>query len=580
MFIQKLDIQHFGKYNKQKIELQKGMNVIYGPNEAGKTTIKDFITGMLYGVERQRGIAAKTDEYTRREPLDGSGYSGSMELEKDGCVYVVDRIFQKNQKTVEVYQRDTRRKLSLEEDKSLQGTLIDLDKNGYINTLCISGSGAAYKSELQEEFRKYLMNVNETHTGNLDLKDAYGYLNQQKKALNRKGLERELTLLGNKMEVLHLEDDLAVINTKRQEFEQQLLQVTKRNEGENLKAEKKKELNSGQAENAGQTKGTKQTEKSEQREESKWSRLRLTEQQKQQMDPQLKQIFNFIKGLFAFGLFAIVLLLIYILPVSAHYKLWLCVIAVAVILYVWIRTEIKRYKQRRERADSVPHKRQESVKAADCTGDGVILSEKTKEKDLKEQLDIIEISHQLSDLQVQENDLLRKNAQQQELVVRYAQVKEDLRQAEQKAEAIDFAIHTIQGLAENIYDQYAPDLSRRVSDMVSRMTMGQYTDVRLDEKLNIQVRKAGRYLGAEFLSTGTLEQIYLAVRLAVAEEMGHGNMPLLLDDIFGAYDDARLEMALQCIAGYDAEQVILFTANDRLADALDQTDIEYNYIEI
>lgn len=580
MYIQKLDIQHFGKYNKRKIELQKGMNVIYGPNEAGKTTIKDFITGMLYGIERQRGIAAKTDEYTRREPLDGSGYSGSMELEKDGCVYVVDRTFRKNQKTVEVYQQDTGRKLSLEEDKSLQGTLIDLDKNGYINTLCISSSGAAYKSELQEEFRKYLMNVNETHTGNLDLKDAYGYLNQQKKALNRKGLERELTLLGNKMEVLHLEDDLAVINTKRQEFEQQLLQVTKRNEEENLKAEKKKELNSGQAENAEQTKGTKQTGKSEQREESKWSRLRLTEQQKQQMDPQLKQILNFIKVLFAFGLFAIVLLLIYILPVSTHYKLWLCVIAVAVILYVWIRTEIKRYKQRRERADSVPHKRQESVKAADCTEDGVILSEKTKEKDLKEQLNIIEISHQLSDLQVQENDLLRKNAQQQELVMRYAQVKEDLRQAEQKAEAIDFAIHTIQGLAENIYDQYAPDLSRRVSDMVSRMTMGQYTDVRLDEKLNIQVRKAGRYLGAEFLSTGTLEQIYLAVRLAVAEEMGHGNMPLLLDDIFGAYDDARLEMALQCIAGYDAEQVILFTANDRLADALDQTDIEYNYIEI
>ena len=80
MYIQKLDIQHFGKYNKQKLDLQKGINVIYGPNEAGKTTIKDFIIGMFYGVERQRGLAAKTDEYTRREPIDGSGYSGSMEL--------------------------------------------------------------------------------------------------------------------------------------------------------------------------------------------------------------------------------------------------------------------------------------------------------------------------------------------------------------------------------------------------------------------------------------------------------------------------------------------------------------------
>lgn len=116
--------------------------------------------------------------------------------------------------------------------------------------------------------------------------------------------------------------------------------------------------------------------------------------------------------------------------------------------------------------------------------------------------------------------------------------------------------------------------------MVSRITEGAYTDVKLDEQLNIKVRKDGKYLGAEFLSTGTLEQIYLAVRLAVAEEMSHAGMPLLLDDIFGAYDDERLEMVLQCLAEYKAEQVIIFTASDRLADALDRTDMDYNYVEI
>ena len=56
-------------------------------------------------------------------------------------------------------------------------------------------------------------------------------------------------------------------------------------------------------------------------------------------------------------------------------------------------------------------------------------------------------------------------------------------------------------------------------------------------------------------------------------------MPLLLDDIFGAYDDERLVAVLQCLATYPAEQVIIFTAGDRLADALDRTDIDYNYIE-
>ena len=90
----------------------------------------------------------------------------------------------------------------------LQGILTDLDKNGYTNTLCISGQGAAYKQELQEEFRHYLMNVKETHTGNLNLKDAYACLQEQRKALNRKGLENELQSVSHRMEELSLEAEL------------------------------------------------------------------------------------------------------------------------------------------------------------------------------------------------------------------------------------------------------------------------------------------------------------------------------------------------------------------------------------
>ena len=171
------------------MELHKGINLIYGPNEAGKTTIKDFVIGMFYGIERQRGIAARTDEYIRREPLEGGDYSGSMELEQEGKVYLIDRIFRKDQRSVRVFQQETGREISLGDSQSLQGILVDMDRNGYINTLCISSHGAAYKQELQEEFRQYLMNVSTTRTSNLNLKDAYSYLNNQKKQLNRKGMD-------------------------------------------------------------------------------------------------------------------------------------------------------------------------------------------------------------------------------------------------------------------------------------------------------------------------------------------------------------------------------------------------------
>lgn len=545
MYIKKLFLQHFGKYHKRELELRRGINLIYGPNEAGKTTIKDFVIGMFYGIERLRGIAARTDEYTRHEPLDGSGYSGSMELEKDGVVYLIDREFRKDQKLFKVYRQDTGRELPMEDTQSLRGLLIDLDKNAYVNTLCISSHGAAYKQELQEEFKHYLMNVSTTRTGNLNLKDAYNYLNQQKKALNRKGLDSELQNLSRKMTDIKLEESLETIGKERKELEEKLITVTGQNgrfqeEPEEIQTEKKSPV----------------------------SFLHLNEDEKKQLDPQIRQIISFLKLLLAFGLFALVLLLIFMLPVSLYYKGWLSVIALVVVLYVWIVCKIKKRKKKPSKAN------------AKHSGSGNESKPVVAKPETESGAQVLEYSRRLADLQVQENDLLKENARQQDLQLHYETVKKKITEAEFETEAIELALATIQELSGNIYDQYGSGISKRVSDMVDRITKGQYTDVKLDEHLNIRVRKDNRYIGAEFLSTGTLEQIYLAVRLAVAEEMSGAGMPLILDDIFGAYDDVRLEAVLQCLTSYQAEQVIIFTANDRLADALDRTDIDYNYIEI
>lgn len=552
MYIKKLFLQHFGKYHKRELELQKGINLIHGANEAGKTTIKDFIVAMFYGVDRLRGLAARTDEYTRREPMDGSGYAGSMELEKDCVTYTIDRVFRKDQKSVKLYVTDTGREVLLGESQSLQNVLVDLDKNGYTNTLCISSHGAAYKQELQEEFREYLMNIQDTHAGNLNVKDANAYLNQQKKALNRKGLEHELQEISRNMRDVQLEEQLQQISLQREDLEQKLIQCSEEEMENTLDG----------------TEEIVEKESKQKAEKTKSSIFSMSEEEKKQLDPQLRQIINFIKLLLGFGVFALILVLIFMLPVSLYYKGWLCVIALVVVLYVWIMCKLRSRKK----------KTGGSKKAK--TAEATVSEKKSGQKKSSETRQILEYSRQLADLQVQENDLLREFEKQQELQVRYEEIKKRLAEVDFELEAIALAQETIGALSGNIYDQYGSGISKRVSEMVSKITKGAYTDVKLDEQLNIKIRKEGHYIGTEFLSTGTLEQIYLAVRLAVAEEMSQSGMPLLLDDIFGAYDDARLEIALQCLADYQAEQVIIFTANERLADALDKTDIDYNYVEL
>ena len=67
-----LYIKGFGKFHDTFVSFEDGLNLVYGKNEAGKSTIHTFIRGMLFGIERQRGRAAKNDLYSKYEPWEDS----------------------------------------------------------------------------------------------------------------------------------------------------------------------------------------------------------------------------------------------------------------------------------------------------------------------------------------------------------------------------------------------------------------------------------------------------------------------------------------------------------------------------
>ena len=91
MYLNKLLLKDFGKFNNKQIELKSGLNLIYGENEAGKTTVKEFIVGMLYGIEKSRGLGARLDNYELRKPLNGRGFSGKAYIKHNGKNYLIER---------------------------------------------------------------------------------------------------------------------------------------------------------------------------------------------------------------------------------------------------------------------------------------------------------------------------------------------------------------------------------------------------------------------------------------------------------------------------------------------------------
>ena len=67
-------IENFGKLHKKRITFGEGINVICGANEAGKSTLQEFLTAMLFGLEPMRGRGKKEDIYRKYEPWNAASY--------------------------------------------------------------------------------------------------------------------------------------------------------------------------------------------------------------------------------------------------------------------------------------------------------------------------------------------------------------------------------------------------------------------------------------------------------------------------------------------------------------------------
>ena len=93
MKIKRLYVEDFGKFHRSEFDFGPGLNVFTGENESGKTTLRHFLLAMWYGLERERGLKARKDDYTRYKPWYFGNFQGSMELEVEGKNYHIRRNF-------------------------------------------------------------------------------------------------------------------------------------------------------------------------------------------------------------------------------------------------------------------------------------------------------------------------------------------------------------------------------------------------------------------------------------------------------------------------------------------------------
>lgn len=222
MEIKELRLNHFGKFHNKAITLKSGINLIYGENEAGKSTIHTFIKGMLFGIEKQRGRASKDDVYLKYQPWDMPGaYSGSMDIEKSDKAYRIIRNFDKNTKSCNIIDIATGREINLKPEE-LPEFYGGLTESGYRNTISIEQLRAKTDQELEEEVRNYLANLSMSKSNEVDVTRAKSLLQEKRKALESLQLDSKICIIKEELEeCLDKEDRIEELILQLKELERQ-----------------------------------------------------------------------------------------------------------------------------------------------------------------------------------------------------------------------------------------------------------------------------------------------------------------------------------------------------------------------
>ncbi|MDO5134818.1 MAG: AAA family ATPase [Eubacteriales bacterium] len=516
MILKRLTIKRFGKICHKTLELSPGINVLYGENESGKTTLHTFIHSMLFGITRQRGRGAKNDIYARYEPWESpADYGGSLWFECQGKEYRLTRTFYKENQSAQLFCQEEGRLLEMDED--LERLLGKVSQAVYDNTVSVGQLKSVAGPELARELQNYMASYQGTGDCSVDLGRAMqmlkmtrkGYRDQKEKGKRER--EKEQEKLQAKME--YLKGEMEELTKKQSALSQK---------------------------EAG-LRGKPGQETGESLMEDTLDRLRAKK-----------------AGLLAASLLGVLLGIAGLVfrPGAADqlsrlgWDFCMVLSVGAVCFFLSALRRVQRDLGRQRKLMIRWNAQQEKLR---WNRDAI--EETCQEKRM-------DFSNLMEEYQDYENESLLPSGEDREI------------------QAIELAMATIEDISGNMQRRAGRRLRSRTSRILKEITGGRYQDVVMDEELHMTVNTQERTIPVERLSRGTLEQVYFALRMAAADLFCGGEaFPVILDDVFGMYDEERLASVLHWLEK-EEKQVIISTCSKRELELLDREGIPYRRLEL
>lgn len=600
MKIDSLKLNSYGNLNNKDIEFDK-VNIVYGKNESGKTTLLSFIQNIIFGISKTKDGKSISD-YDRYLPWNGKeNFSGKIKYElDDNSKYSIYRDFTKKKPEIyDEYDRDISDEYNTDKKTGVQ---IFTDQTGITKelmkaTVISEQENVELSDNVQNALIQKIANLAESGDEEVSYKNASSLLS--KLMLNEIGTDRSqdrpinvtkqrITELENKIEEIKQYED------SKYQFENNVSDLKEEIEEEKnnkkIYDEIKQVLNKNNEENE----KIKIKEKIIKDNEEKIAKIKI---KKEDCDNQAK------KSNYKFAIMTIILLAIIILSFIfiKNKVVNFIILGLGIIIFgisIWLK--FKNQKQNLDKEFDVLNETNEKLKQELDTEKEEMLTNINAEKDglvskygenIKDLFnnsieEIIRDNREeinRLELEIHKQELNQKNIEPKleeyskdidELNVEY----ERLEELERRKKIYDFTADILEKSYVEMKNNVSPRFNENLSKNIAKFSNEKYKNISIVNGINVELDD-GRFVGTDYLSTGTIDQIYLALRLSVIDEISKEKMPIILDEAFAYYDDERLANVLKFLINID-NQLIIFSCTNREKEILEKLNIKYNLIEL
>ena len=623
MKINNLKINGFGKIKDKEIYLGDGINVIFGKNEAGKSSILKFITSMLYGASKNKN-GREISDFDRFKPWKSDEFSGKIKYTLDiGRTYEVYREFKKKNPVIfdesmtDISKQFTVTKNGIEFFYDQTG----IDEETFYNTAITEQEGIRLSKSSQNSIIQKISNLISSGDDNISYKKSIDKItkSQNEKIGSDRTAQRPINVLDVK--IRNLMEKKRNLESSKEKTEggfsgKDSLELEL--ESETLKKEMLKDIQSRLNNTRIRTAEINFGKNLEEEYEAKIRELN-TKIANEKYEKQKEK--GLVKYFVILAIICVLTLIAFVATDSTILK-WLFMIlllASGLLTAFKVREKnsinTKELRSEREKIlseieilrENIKNKKDETSEkeekySQELENDKNYIRNKYNSKldygyidtwlnksyeEIVKEIDNKDNRIQTIKFKIHSMEIDMKMLQ--EKLEDLASIEEDLEAAEEEREELlklnnlyEISKECLEEAYDDVKSNISPKFIQNLCNIIDKISSSRYKNIYFkdDEGLKVEIDN-GNFVPASRLSVGTIDQMYLSLRLSALEEISKEKLPIILDEAFAYFDNERLKSMLRYLElNYNDNQIILFTCSNREKEALDELGIRYNLIKL